>query len=457
MKSNFELHSPTPTDPMTSRIRSVQTAARRASVLFLLSLTAIVPSLGAADANPPERMTYQGFLVDANGVALGNSAPRNYDVIFRIYDASTSGNILWAEQQTLTVDKGYFSVLLGEGSQVGSEPQPALSSLFSSPNASDRYVQITVKGIGTSGGDSTIQPRLRLLSSPYAFLARKAASAVSLMNDTNRQVVSITGTNLGINVASPTAALDVNGKARVSGPLTVNGFTNEGPSSLKGDVVVDDRVTAARVYATNSLYFSGGGNAYLCVKNIGNGDNPIINFDGSDWLEYIRSQNIYDFRIDSASKLRITSTNVVVGASGGITGYGTIPVGGIIMWSGTNVPSGWALCNGQTNSGIVTPNLSGRFVLGSGSGAGLTSRTIGQKGGEEKHALTVGEMPSHSHTTTFAHNGYPDGSGDRTDNYYIMDSSRGSTRSYSTSSAGSGAAHENMPPFYVLAYIMRVQ
>ena len=24
-------------------------------------------------------MTYQGFLVDANGVALGNSAPQNYD------------------------------------------------------------------------------------------------------------------------------------------------------------------------------------------------------------------------------------------------------------------------------------------------------------------------------------------------------------------------------------------
>ena len=45
----------------------------------------------AADANPPERMTYQGYLVDGNGDPLGNSAPVNYDVIFRIYDAKWVG------------------------------------------------------------------------------------------------------------------------------------------------------------------------------------------------------------------------------------------------------------------------------------------------------------------------------------------------------------------------------
>ena len=40
----------------------------------------------AADAKPPERMTYQGYLTDSNGVPLGNSAPANYDVVFRIYN-----------------------------------------------------------------------------------------------------------------------------------------------------------------------------------------------------------------------------------------------------------------------------------------------------------------------------------------------------------------------------------
>ena len=43
-------------------------------------------------------------------------------------------------------------------------------------------------------------------------------------------------------------------------------------------------------------------------------------------------------------------------------GYGTIPIGGIIMWAGNpaTIPAGWALCNG-TNG---TPDLSGRFIVG---------------------------------------------------------------------------------------------
>ena len=65
-----------------------------------------------ADANPPERMTYQGFVVDANGTALGFAAPKNYDVVFRIWSdqsATEAGKRLWSEQQTVTIDKGYLA------------------------------------------------------------------------------------------------------------------------------------------------------------------------------------------------------------------------------------------------------------------------------------------------------------------------------------------------------------
>ena len=70
----------------------------------------------AADANPPERMTYQGYLVDSAvpPVPLGNSAPTNYDIVFRVYAAkSGSQDAIWAEQQTVTVDKGYFQYIVG--------------------------------------------------------------------------------------------------------------------------------------------------------------------------------------------------------------------------------------------------------------------------------------------------------------------------------------------------------
>lgn len=120
-------------------------------------------------------MTYQGYLADANGTPLGTNAPKNYDIIFDIWSDPTStaaDNRLWTEQQTVTVDKGYFSVLLGEGSSIG-EARPDLSTVFTNATASDRWVGITVKGIGAGGADVNILPRLRLLSSPYAWLARR--------------------------------------------------------------------------------------------------------------------------------------------------------------------------------------------------------------------------------------------------------------------------------------------
>jgi len=152
-------------------------------------------------------MSYQGFLVDGNGNALGQTAPANYDVTFSIWDAQTGGHNLWSESQTITVDKGYFSVLLGEG--IASQSSPALSTLFTDSGASERYVEITVKGIGgTSSGDLTIAPRLRLLTSPYAFLARHAvnmtgAATINVNSEIKADSFSGKGTNLtGIDTNS---------------------------------------------------------------------------------------------------------------------------------------------------------------------------------------------------------------------------------------------------------------
>lgn len=139
-----------------------------AAVLF-----AILPAAHAA--GPPEAMTYQGFLVDANGNPLAPSSPANYPVIFRVFQTPSGGASLWSEQQIVTVDKGNFSVILSEGSAVGAEPKPLLSTVLST-NGADRYIQISVT-IGTTTSD--MLPRLRLLPSPYAFLATSANQLVS--------------------------------------------------------------------------------------------------------------------------------------------------------------------------------------------------------------------------------------------------------------------------------------
>ena len=173
----------------------------------------------AADANPPERMTYQGYLVDGNGAPLGNSAPTNYDVVFRIYKAKQGGNALWAEQQTVTVDKGYFSVLLGEGADTASgEPRGSLSGAFDGADASDRFIGITVSGLG--GGDVEIAPRLRLVTSPYAFTASQARKVSD--GSGNRNFYK-DGTDLKLGAGStPTLTLPEAGGGTLSGALTLN-------------------------------------------------------------------------------------------------------------------------------------------------------------------------------------------------------------------------------------------
>ena len=93
-----------------------------------------------------------------------------------------------------------------------------------------------------------------------------------------------------------------------------------------------------------------------------------------------------------AASLAVSGKVEIIGGSGMFVGPGTIPVGGIIMWSGDSghIPDGWALCNGQNG----TPNLSGKFVVG--YSASDLDYAIGKTGGEAKHRLSESEMPSHS-------------------------------------------------------------
>lgn len=454
---------------MKTTSNSVLAAALRVAVLGLFVLAAAVPALRAADANPPERMTYQGYLVDANGVALGNTAPKNYDVLFRIYDDPSAGNQLWAEQQTLTVDKGYFSVLLGEGSDVGSEPRPALSTLFADNTASDRFVEITVKGIGSGGSDSTILPRLRLLTSPYAFLAQRAL---------NLQGTSNTASGLTLNGLTTVSNLSVSGKLILDSTGRNTGSVSSAAVTFgvsSGEGIASKRNAGGN---QNGLDFYTASLPRLTIDNGGN-----VGILGTKVLEFGRgtagkenNAGKIGYGTWTSDSLDIvgagtngTSRKIKLWCEGGVTasgtvtapafsGNGTIPLGGIIMWSGSTAPSGWSLCTGQTVNNIVTPDLRGRFVLASGTGSGLTARTIGQSGGEETHVLTIGEMPSHSHTTTLGNNGFPDGSSDRQHNNYILYPDRTDDKTaFNSSATGGGAAHTNMPPYYVLAFIMRTQ
>ena len=169
-----------------------------------------------------------------------------------------------------------------------------------------------------------------------------------------------------------------------------------------------------------------------------------------------------------------------------------LPKRSIIMWGGneTNIPNGWRLCDGGSLNNVTTPDLRGRFVLpyndgvagvnGSSADGGNTntgtgartsttlSGTVGLTGGEVLHTITTNEMTTHNHGITDPghYHSYVNNVNDQnTDNAFatetaadqldISQNTGTSTTGITVNNTGGSQPHNNIPPFYVLAYIMK--
>lgn len=135
----------------------------------------------------------------------------------------------------------------------------------------------------------------------------------------------------------------------------------------------------------------------------------------------------------------------------GPSGPGGVPVGGIILWSGStsSVPTNWNLCDG-TNG---TPNLRDKFVVGAG-----TTYSVAQTGGSTSVTLTANNIPPHAHgLSSNGQNFDGGGSISSVQPFYNGDNVKtGSTIYDSSGTAVGGPSAINItPPFYALAYIMR--
>ena len=167
-----------------------------------------------------------------------------------------------------------------------------------------------------------------------------------------------------------------------------------------------------------------------------------------------------------------------------VDNFSPMPLGVVQMWAGRNVPEGYALCdgrelsakeyealfniigttfnsskdyNGGTQSTTVgcfrLPDLRGRFVVGQ-NGDDDDYKMLGMSGGEKAHTLQAHEMPAHSHQLKINSKQ----TGAASSNYSNFYNSGGNTtNTLMTETTGGGKAHENRPPYYVLAYIMRIK
>ncbi len=234
---------------MSNPLQNMRNTLPRALVAALL-LTGGWRSVQAqTSTRPPGQFSLQAFLTDTNGIPLATNATQNYVALFKLYNSATASqpaNLLWAEQQTISVSAGYFTVLLGVGSAVGGLTHTNdLSGLFNGLDASNRFVGITIQGL--TPGDPEIAPRIQLTSTAYSLLAATAVNAVNAVNATNA-------------LAVPSATY-----ATAAGTATY--ATNAGLAATAG----------AAVYATNLLTTNGlwgvNGSTFFTSGNVSVGTN----------------------------------------------------------------------------------------------------------------------------------------------------------------------------------------
>ena len=136
------------------------------------TITSAVPSL----------IAYQGRVSNSTGTLVGAGTPVNRTVIFRIWghqSNSTVNDLLYSEQQTVTISEGEFSVLIGQGTAVTGTPLgysetakgPSTVTIASANvfGGALRYLGVTIDD-GTTAADPEVSPRQQLVTSAYAML-----------------------------------------------------------------------------------------------------------------------------------------------------------------------------------------------------------------------------------------------------------------------------------------------
>jgi hypothetical protein len=172
---------------------------------------AVMAAAGTALAVPPY-LSEQGRLFDDMGVPVDATV----SVTFSIYSASTGGSALWTETQSIAVDNGYFSAVLGDESN-GGTAIPA--SVF---NGSTRYLGVKI------GADPEMTPRQTVVSVPYAIVAQR------VLNKDGDVVIDDDGVWQGspTGLQGPTGPAGAAGTPGPTGPAGAAG--NQGPTGPGG-------------------------------------------------------------------------------------------------------------------------------------------------------------------------------------------------------------------------------
>ena len=145
------------------------------------------------------------------------------------------------------------------------------------------------------------------------------------------------------------------------------------------------------------------------------------------------------------------------------------------VFFGSVAPTGWLLCQGQSllrtdypallavigttygaadSTHFSLPNLKGRVPVGLDTSQ-TEFNTLGTMVGAKTHTLIADEMPAHTHAQRFASNAIAAGGGGAVGGMTSAGGASPIAAEQITSSAGLGQPHNNLPPEFVVNFIIK--
>ncbi len=199
---------------MTTHLKSKFSATKVARFLLAtLCIFALGPVSGVTPivqaASAPNIITYQGRLLNANGIPLSSAS---VSMIFEFYTASSGGSCVWsnssatcasATARTVTLTDGLFSENLGD--TAAATPYAAISDAIFADNAA-LFLQVTVAG-------EVLSPRKQIVAAPYALNSETldgldadndgaTAAAIVAYNSSGNLVVTGNPSGSGVSAGS---------------------------------------------------------------------------------------------------------------------------------------------------------------------------------------------------------------------------------------------------------------
>jgi formylglycine-generating enzyme required for sulfatase activity len=175
-------------------------------IIRLIPFFAALCLLQFAHAAMPGAISFQGRALTATGELMGAGTSVNRTVIFRIWDHSSSlqaANLVYSEQQVVTIAEGEFSALVGTGvatagtplgySEAGKGQQyVTISNAF---GGASRYLGVTIDD-GTEAVDNEISPRQQIASGAFALLSMESESFLGAITSNMFEDSAVTSNKL---------------------------------------------------------------------------------------------------------------------------------------------------------------------------------------------------------------------------------------------------------------------